>query len=116
MRAPHRSIVSKTDQQSEHETAGWLSPAFYCLFVCLFVCLFLAIRALYGADSKFQAEINRENPLGFHGTLALSFAVLLRQLWSGKREAIEPSRLKQLLGASPSFFFLFFLFFFGSLR
>jgi ubiquitin C-terminal hydrolase len=37
--------------------------------------------------------------LGYKGALALNFAVLLRQLWSGKRNAIEPSRLKNLLGS-----------------
>jgi len=55
-------------------------------------------------DSKFQCEINTDNPLGFGGSLALTFAILIRQLWSGKAESIEPSRLKNLLALRASQF------------
>merc|ERR550534_81336 len=55
-------------------------------------------------DKKFQCEINTGNPLGFGGSLALAFAIVIRQLWSGKQESIEPCRLKKLLADRASQF------------
>lgn len=55
-------------------------------------------------DKQLQTELNRENPLGFGGLLAVSFAVILRQLWSGQRDSIEPSQLKSLLSNKASQF------------
>lgn len=55
-------------------------------------------------DKQFQSDINRENPLGFGGSLAIAFAVILRQLWSGQRDSIEPSHLKNLLANRASQF------------
>lgn len=55
-------------------------------------------------DRKFQREINTGNPLGFGGSLALAFAIVIRQLWSGKQESIEPCRLKKLLSDRASQF------------
>lgn len=42
--------------------------------------------------------------MGFGGSLAVSFAVILRQLWSGQRDSIEPSNLKSLLSNKASQF------------
>ncbi|XP_046440466.1 ubiquitin carboxyl-terminal hydrolase 19-like [Daphnia pulex] len=58
----------------------------------------------YFLDKKFQADINRDNPLGFGGSLAIAFAIILRQLWSGQRDSIEPSHLKSLLANRASQF------------
>ena len=55
-------------------------------------------------DKQFQTDINRDNPLGFGGSLAIAFAVILRQLWSGQRDSIEPSHLKNLLANRASQF------------
>ena len=49
------------------------------------------------ADSLFQPDINRQNPLGMSGQLALSFAVLLRVLWSGQHRSHNPHQLKTLV-------------------
>ena len=59
---------------------------------------------LLDADKQFQKDINRDNPLGFGGSLAIAFAVILRQLWSGQRDSIEPSHLKSLLANRASQF------------
>ncbi|KAK8585998.1 hypothetical protein V6N13_130524 [Hibiscus sabdariffa] len=42
----------------------------------------------------YSAEINKENPLGMHGELALAFGDLLRKLWSSGRTAIAPRVFK----------------------
>ncbi|XP_037071195.1 ubiquitin carboxyl-terminal hydrolase 19-like [Pollicipes pollicipes] len=51
----------------------------------------------YFAESVFQSDINRDNPLGMSGQLALSFAVLLRVLWSGQHRSHNPHQLKSLV-------------------
>ena len=48
----------------------------------------------YYSESKFQKEINTDNPLGSGGKLVLAFAVLLKVLWSGKHYSYPPSKLK----------------------
>lgn len=62
------------------------------------------MSCLVKTDKKFQADINRDNPLGFGGSLAIAFAIILRQLWSGQRDSIEPSHLKTLLANRASQF------------
>ncbi|XP_064487275.1 ubiquitin carboxyl-terminal hydrolase 19-like [Ornithodoros turicata] len=58
----------------------------------------------YFLSGAFQAEINRDNPLGMHGELAVAFAVLLRLLWSGTQKSLAPSRLKSLISVkAPQF-------------
>ncbi|CAN0908959.1 Ubiquitin carboxyl-terminal hydrolase 10 [Linum grandiflorum] len=42
----------------------------------------------------YTAEINKENPLGMHGELALAFGELLRKLWSSGRNAVAPRAFK----------------------
>lgn len=42
----------------------------------------------------YSDEINRQNPLGLHGELALAFGELLRKLWSSGRTAIAPRAFK----------------------
>lgn len=51
----------------------------------------------YFADDHFKEDINEKNPLGSGGHLAISFAVLLRHLWSGKHSYYSPAKLKSLL-------------------
>ena len=47
-------------------------------------------------DGEMQKDINVDNPLGSGGKLAVSFAMLLRILWSGKHYSFSPSKLKVL--------------------
>ncbi|KAK8757004.1 hypothetical protein V5799_000296 [Amblyomma americanum] len=51
----------------------------------------------YFLSATFQGELNRENPLGMHGELAVAFAVLASWLWSGKQRSFAPARLKSLI-------------------
>nr|XP_006820330.1 PREDICTED: ubiquitin carboxyl-terminal hydrolase 19-like [Saccoglossus kowalevskii] len=50
----------------------------------------------YFLDSNLKDEINHDNPLGTGGHLALSFAVLIKILWSGKYHSYAPSKLKDM--------------------
>ncbi|PHU27926.1 Ubiquitin carboxyl-terminal hydrolase 9 [Capsicum chinense] len=46
----------------------------------------------------YTNEINRQNPLGMHGELALAFGELLRKLWSSGRTPVAPRAFKGKLG------------------
>ena len=45
-------------------------------------------------DGTFQKELNADNPLGMGGKLAVSFAQLMKVLWSGKHYSYAPAKLK----------------------
>ncbi|KAJ9549733.1 hypothetical protein OSB04_022276 [Centaurea solstitialis] len=51
----------------------------------------------------YTDEINKQNPLGMHGELAVAFGELLRKLWSSGRTSVPLVLLKEnLLGLLPS--------------
>lgn len=51
----------------------------------------------YFTNGHFKDDINETNCLGSGGHVALSFAVLLRHLWSGSHVFYSPAKLKSLL-------------------
>ncbi|XP_071703155.1 ubiquitin carboxyl-terminal hydrolase 9-like [Rutidosis leptorrhynchoides] len=52
----------------------------------------------------YTDEINKQNPLGMHGELAVSFGDLLRKLWSSGRSAVPPRAFKgKLARFAPQF-------------
>lgn len=82
----------------------FLGTRFSFISGSLAIALLIRSANTFITDKQFQTEINRENPLGFGGSLAIAFAVILRQLWSGQRDSIEPSHLKNLLANRASQF------------
>ncbi|CAI4232242.1 unnamed protein product [Auanema sp. JU1783] len=52
----------------------------------------------YFLDGLYIADLNRENALGCQGRIAEAFADIMKSLWSGKHRAIDPVRLKELVG------------------
>ena len=46
---------------------------------------------------RFQKDLNRDNPLGLGGNLAISYAILLKVLWGGSTSSYAPSKLKSLV-------------------
>jgi len=73
---------------------------------------------LFSGD-QYQDDINTENPLGTGGKLAVIFANLMRNLWTGKERSLSPYKLKvkmpefitfcDLLSRKENFFNLYFL-------
>lgn len=52
----------------------------------------------------YSDEINRQNPLGMHGELAVAFGELLRKLWSSGRNPVAPRVFKgKLARFAPQF-------------
>ncbi|RWS25287.1 hypothetical protein B4U80_07359 [Leptotrombidium deliense] len=58
----------------------------------------------YFMSNHFKDDINENNPLGTGGSMAISFAVLLKHLWSGQHLSYSPSKLKSLMGEKISQF------------
>ncbi|KAG7381526.1 hypothetical protein PHYPSEUDO_005944 [Phytophthora pseudosyringae] len=46
----------------------------------------------------FTKEINRDNPLGMKGIMAVDFASLLRKMWSNEFKVVTPNKLKSVIG------------------
>ncbi|KAG6612444.1 Ubiquitin-specific protease [Phytophthora cinnamomi] len=46
----------------------------------------------------FTKEINRDNPLGMKGIMAVEFASLLRKIWSSEFTVVTPTSLKSVIG------------------
>ncbi|KAI9980753.1 hypothetical protein PInf_010072 [Phytophthora infestans] len=46
----------------------------------------------------FTKEINRDNPLGMKGIMAVDFASLLRKMWSNEFKVVTPTKLKSVIG------------------
>ncbi|CAI5710605.1 unnamed protein product [Hyaloperonospora brassicae] len=46
----------------------------------------------------FTKEINRDNPLGMKGIMAVDFASLLRKMWSNEFKIVTPTKLKSVIG------------------
>lgn len=48
----------------------------------------------YMLSNRWEEELNRENPLGMKGEIAISFAELVREMWSGTRAYTVPRSFK----------------------
>eukprot|EP00457_Paulinella_chromatophora_P001305 gb/GEZN01001307.1/.p1 GENE.gb/GEZN01001307.1/~~gb/GEZN01001307.1/.p1 ORF type:complete len:930 (+),score=171.77 gb/GEZN01001307.1/:25-2814(+) len=49
-------------------------------------------------DNKHKAQVNRENPLGWQGRVALEYGNLLQEIWGGSYSTVSPSKFKQVMG------------------
>lgn len=49
------------------------------------------------AQQEFKKDLNTNNALGLKGRLAVSFAMLMRQLWTSNTNCISPSHLRDLI-------------------
>ncbi|XP_028680996.1 ubiquitin carboxyl-terminal hydrolase 4 [Erpetoichthys calabaricus] len=52
----------------------------------------------YFLEDKYEAEINRENPLGMRGEIAEAYADLVKQMWSGRHSYVAPKTFKTQVG------------------
>ena len=52
------------------------------------------ILTQYFLDNKHEKEINETNPLGTKGNLALAYADLVKEMWSGQKSYTTPRAFK----------------------
>lgn len=48
----------------------------------------------YFLRDEYEAEINRDNPLGMKGEIAEAYAELIKQMWSGRDAYVAPRMFK----------------------
>jgi ubiquitin C-terminal hydrolase len=65
-----------------------MNSAIQCLTKCE------AIRD-YFLKVGWKSEINEKNPLGMGGKIAITFANLITELWSGKHSYVTPLEFKK---------------------
>jgi len=76
-----------------------------CFLNSIVQCLnHIAPLTQYFLEGNFSKEINRKNPLGSGGHVAMAYATLLREVWSGNYSALAPRLLKQTVASfAPQF-------------
>ena len=76
-----------------------------CFLNSIIQCLnHIAPLTQYFLEGKFSEEINRQNPLGSGGHVAIAYAALLKEVWSGNYSALAPRLLKQTVASfAPQF-------------
>ncbi|XP_016048216.1 ubiquitin carboxyl-terminal hydrolase 4 isoform X2 [Erinaceus europaeus] len=52
----------------------------------------------YFLRDEYEAEINRDNPLGMKGEIAEAYAELVKQMWSGRDTHVAPRMFKTQVG------------------
>ncbi|XP_054982096.1 ubiquitin carboxyl-terminal hydrolase 4-like [Sorex araneus] len=52
----------------------------------------------YFLDDEYEAEINRDNPLGMKGEITEAYAELIKQMWSGRDAHVAPRMFKTQVG------------------
>ncbi|XP_034514207.1 ubiquitin carboxyl-terminal hydrolase 4 isoform X7 [Ailuropoda melanoleuca] len=52
----------------------------------------------YFLKDEYEAEINRDNPLGMKGEIAEAYAELIKQMWSGRDSHVAPRMFKTQVG------------------
>ncbi|XP_072507260.1 ubiquitin carboxyl-terminal hydrolase 4 isoform X2 [Notamacropus eugenii] len=52
----------------------------------------------YFLKDEYEAEINRDNPLGMKGEIAEAYAELIKQMWSGRNTQVAPRMFKTQVG------------------
>lgn len=48
----------------------------------------------YFLNDQYEAEINRENPLGMRGEIAEAYADLVKQMWLSRSSYVAPRSFK----------------------
>jgi ubiquitin C-terminal hydrolase len=51
----------------------------------------------YFLPAKHLSEVNKSNPLGHKGLLAMEFGNLVKEMWSGEYRALAPSKFKRVI-------------------
>ena len=76
-----------------------------CFLNSIIQCLnHIAPLTQYFLEGTYSKDLNRKNPLGSGGQVAMAYAALLKEVWSGNYSALAPRLLKQTVASfAPQF-------------
>lgn len=84
-----------SDEVSCNVSGGIFVHIIHFLFLLLLQCLSNASSLTeYFLEDQYEAEINRENPLGMRGEIAEAYADLVKQMWLSRSSYVAPRTFK----------------------
>lgn len=93
-----RPRLCSSSSQRHLAAKPWLFDLDYFLLILsdfLFQCLSNTPPLTeYFLEDRYEAEINRENPLGMRGEIAEAYADLVKQMWLSRSSYVAPRTFK----------------------